>query len=596
MFRKLFALSQQGEKDLKKGIIASAAAQISLMLPVGLLLLVLDELLQPLVGKEASTPNVLAYTGFAFVLLGVMFITNLIEYQFTYVAAYEESANRRVALAEKLRKLPLSFFGHRDLANLTTTMMGDCTNLERTFSHAIPQLFGAIISILIITIGLFLMEWHMALAVFIVLPVALIITIGSKKLQDKAGLNHVEAKLAASDRIQEFFDTIKDIKACNQEEKYLSNLDEKFDEVIKTAIRSELTAGTMIASSQMILRFGFVFVVLTGANLLAEGKIDFLKYLVFLITAARIYDPLSTIMMQIGEIFNSQLQIRRMKEIASQPVQAGGDCCNNQGYDLNFNHVDFSYIDEGDAVLKDVSFTAKQGEVTALVGPSGSGKSTVAKLAARFWDVTGGSITLGGVDVTTVEPETLLKNYSIVFQDVVLFNDTVMENIRLGRRNATDEEVIAAAKAARCDVFITRFPDGYKTIIGENGSTLSGGERQRISIARALLKDSPIILLDEPTASLDVENETLVQDALSRLIQNKTVLVIAHRMRTISGADKIVVLGGGSVVQQGSPEELMQQGGLYKHMAQLQQQSSQWALSGGATDNPFRDIKSFVLG
>lgn len=460
MLRKLFALSQQGETDLIKGILASAAAQISLMFPVGLLLLVLNELLQPLAGKETSTPNVFIYTGLALVLLVIMYAANVMEYQSTYVAAYDESASRRVALAEKIRKLPLAFFGQRDLASLTTTMMGDCTNLERTFSHAIPQLFGAIISILIVITGLFLMEWHMALAVFIVLPAALIITVGSKALQDKAGLKHVEAKLAASDGIQEFFDTIKDIKACNQEEKYLANLEKKMDAVIKTAIRSELTTGSMIASSQMILRFGFVFVVLTGADLLAGGKIDFLKYLVFLLTAARIYDPLSTIMMQIGEIFNAQLQIRRMKDIENQPVQDGREYCNNQGYDLQFNQVAFSYKDEGEAVLKEITFTARQGEVTALVGPSGSGKSTVAKLAARFWDATGGSITLGGIDITDVEPETLLKNYSIVFQDVVLFNDTIMENIRLGRRDASDQEVVAAAKAARCDTFIERFQIG----------------------------------------------------------------------------------------------------------------------------------------
>ncbi|HWR40853.1 MAG TPA: ABC transporter ATP-binding protein [Patescibacteria group bacterium] len=578
MFRKIFALSEQGAKDLSKGIMASAAADISLMLPVGLIILVLQELSKPLFGGRAASLNVWLYTGVAAVLLTIIFICHLIQYRYTYVSAYSESANRRVVLAEKLRRLPLSFFGQRDLSTLTSTMMSDCTELERTFSHAVPQLFGAALSIVLVGFGLFVMNWRMALSTLFVLPVALLITIGSKGLQSKLGTIKIDAKLAASDGVQECLETIREIRACGKEEEYLAELDKKLDTVVSASIRSELLTGTFIISAQMVLRLGFAAVILVGATLLGRGEIDFLTYLIFLLTASRLYDPLSTVMMQLAEIFNAQIQISRMKEIENQPVQEGTCAYSPKNYDIVFDRVGFSY-NENKTVLQEVSFTAKQGEVTALIGPSGGGKSTAAKLAARFWEANSGKITVGGVDISTVEPETLLQSFAIVFQDVVLFNDTILNNIRLGRKEATDEEVFTAAKAARCDEFIHHFSEGYNTIIGENGSTLSGGERQRISIARALLKDAPIILLDEATASLDVENETLIQSALSRLVQNKTVLVIAHRMRTVAGADNIVALDGGVVVEQGTPDQLMHTGKLYPHMVGLQQQNFGWTLN-----------------
>ena len=578
MFRKLFALSKQGAKDLTKGVVASAVADISLMLPVGLIILVLQELLKPLFGGETASLNLWLYTGLAAVLMIIIFVCHLVQYRFTYISAYEESANRRVALAEKLRHLPLAFFGQRDLSTLTTTMMGDCTELEHTFSHAVPQLFGAVISLLLVGVGLFVIEWRLALATLFVVPIALLLTIGSKGLQDKMGTKKINAKLVAADGIQEFLETSRDIRACSQEKNFMAALDKKLDGVISAAIRSELMTGTFIMSSQMVLRLGFPVVILVGATMLGQGEIDFLTYLIFLLTASRIYDPLSTVMMQLAEIFNAQIQIGRMKAMENQPVQEGSNWYNPQGYDIVFDRVGFSY-NKNESVLREVSFTAKQGEVTALIGPSGGGKTTAAKLAARFWDAVSGKITVGGVDVTTVDPETLLQSFAIVFQDVVLFNDTIFNNIRMGRKNASDAEVLAAAKAACCDEFVRRFPQGYDTIIGENGATLSGGERQRISIARALLKDAPIILLDEATASLDVENETLIQKALSRLLRNKTVLVIAHRMRTVAGADHIVALDGGKVVEQGRPEQLMQTGRLYPRMVQLQQQSAGWTLN-----------------
>ncbi|MGX8709683.1 MAG: ABC transporter ATP-binding protein [bacterium] len=577
MFRKIFALSEQGAKDLKKGIAASAVADISLMLPVGLLILTLQELLKPLFGGSSDTGKVWKYTAIAVGLLVVIFILHYIQYCNTYVSAYEESANRRVTLAEKLRMLPLSFFGQRDLSALTITLMGDCTELEHTFSHAVPQLFGSVISIALVGIGLFVMDWRMALATLIVLPAALIVTVGSKRIQDKWGTKKVDIKLAAADGVQECLETVRDIRACGREEEYLSALDSKLDRVISASIRSELITGVFVSSSQLILRLGFAIVILVGANLLSQGRTDFLTYLIFLMTVSRLYDPLSVCLMHLAEIFNAQIQIRRMKELENHPVQAGSSRYNPDGYDIVFDHVGFSYND-GETVLDDVSFTAKQGEVTALIGPSGGGKSTAAKLAARFWDADRGKITVGGVDVTGVEPETLLKSFAIVFQDVVLFNDTILNNIRLGRKGATDQEVYAAAKAANCDEFIRRFPDGYHTVIGENGSTLSGGERQRISIARALLKDAPVILLDEATASLDVENETQIQTAISRLVKDKTVLIIAHRMRTVAGADHLVALDNGVVAEQGKPEELMKRGKLYPRMVQLQRQSAEWTL------------------
>ncbi|MGX8700885.1 ABC transporter ATP-binding protein [Caproiciproducens sp.] len=577
MFRKIFALSEQGAKDLKKGIIASAAADIGLMLPVGLLVLTLQELLKPLFGGSPDTGKVWKYTAAAVGLLVIIFILNYIQYCNTYVSAYEESADRRVTLAEKLRTLPLSFFGQRDLSALTTTLMGDCTELEHTFSHAVPQLFGSVISIALVGIGLFVLDWRMALATLIVLPAALAVTVGSRRIQDKWGTRKVDIKLAAADGVQECLETVRDIRACGREEEYLSALDRKLDRVISASLRSELITGVFVSSSQLILRLGFATVILVGANLLSRGRTDFLTYLIFLMTVSRLYDPLSVCLMYLAEIFNAQIQIRRMKELENHPVQAGGSRYDPEGYDIVFDHVGFSYND-GETVLDNVSFTAKQGEVTALIGPSGGGKSTAAKLAARFWDADRGKITVGGVDVTTVEPETLLKSFAIVFQDVVLFNDTILNNIRLGRKGAADQEVYAAARAANCDEFIRRFPDGYHTVIGENGSTLSGGERQRISIARALLKDAPVILLDEATASLDVENETQIQTAISRLVKDKTVLIIAHRMRTVAGADHLVALDNGVVAEQGKPEELMKRGRLYPRMVQLQRQSAEWTL------------------
>ena len=573
----VFALSEKGAKDLVKAVIWCFVCNVSLMIPVGVVLFTVQHLLDSMENENNPANGFWMYTGLAAVVLFLLFLLHWFQYASLYLATYKESANRRISLAETLRRLPLSFFGNRDLSDLTSTMIADCSSLDQMFSHYVPQLFASVFSTLVIGAAMFLCDWRMALAVLWVVPVAILLTAGSKKIQDSFGTKNILNKRAVADYIQEGLETIREIKACGRQEIYMDKLEEKLAAMERGSIHSELATGVFVCSAQAFLRLGLASTILTGGMLLAGGELSFLYFLGFLFAAARLYDPLGLVLQNIAATFNTKLQIERMRSILEQPVQEGTEKFTPQNFDIVFDHVSFAYR-EGDGVLDGVSFIARQGEVTALIGPSGGGKSTACKLAARFWDASGGKVTLGGVDVATVDPETLLKYYSMVFQDVVLFRDTVMENIRLGRRGATDEEVIAAAKAARCDAFIRKLPKGYQTMIGENGSTLSGGERQRISIARALLKDAPVILLDEATASLDVENESAVQEALSRLLQGKTVLVIAHRMRTVAGADHIVVLENGHVVQQGTPEELMEQGGLYRRMVELQKEASDWKL------------------
>ncbi|MFD3156860.1 ABC transporter ATP-binding protein [Haloimpatiens sp. FM7330] len=577
-FQKKFAMSEQGAKDLVKGSLLTALKNLIQMLPVGLFILMLSELLKPLLNQSWDTkPSILKYSILIIVALVIIYISEYKQYTSTFSSTYKESANKRITLAEKLRYLPLAFFGKRNLADLTNTIMGDCASLEHAFSHAVPQLFGAIISTIVIVISLLCMNLRLGIAVLWVVPVAFIIIGISRHTQAKSKMKHYRSKRICADGIQECLENIQDIKAYNMKKNYIEKLDRKLDDSESAQIKSELATGVFVTSAQAVLRLGIATTILVGAHLFINKDISLLTYFIFLITASRLYDPLSGTLENISEIFSIEIPMNRMKEIENQDTQEGSKNYKTNGYDIEFNNVAFSY-NENEPVLKDVSFAAKQGEVTALIGPSGGGKSTAAKLAARFWDVNSGNVTLGGQDITTIDPETLLTNYSIVFQDVTLFNDTIMENIRLGRRNATDEEVREAAKAAMCDDFIMNMPEGYKTVIGENGSTLSGGERQRISIARALLKDSPIVLLDEATASLDVENETQIQKAISELVKNKTVLVIAHRMRTIANADKIVVLADGYVSQQGKPKKLLEEGGLYKHMVELQTKSMDWSL------------------
>ena len=543
------------------------------MLPVGLLYYFVIDIMN---GKTDGN-RMIFYAAGAALYLVLIFAATWFQYNATYLATYVESGVRRITLAEQLRKIPLSFFGKKDLADLTNSIMGDCATLETAFSHYVPALAGSLISTTFIAICLFAFDWRMALAAVWVLPVAFTITFFSSRIQEYFNSKSVAANVALEDGVQECIESLQDLKANNAEADYLGGLYRKIDDVEKRHIITELGTALFVVSPTLILKFGIATVALVGAALLISGEIDIPMFFMFLLVASRLYAPLEGALQNLAAVISTKTNINRMNEILDQPEQDGGSKLTNQGYDIVFDHVGFAY-NSGETVLRDVTFTARQGEVTALVGPSGGGKTTVSRLAARFWDIDRGKITVGGMDISRIEPETLLSLYSIVFQDVTLFNNTIMENIRIGRKDATDEEVIAAARMANCEEFALKLPDGYDSMIGENGCELSGGERQRISIARAFLKDAPIILLDEATASLDVENETLIQTALSRLIKNKTVLVIAHRMRTVSGADKVVVLKDGTVAEQGTPEKLMNTGKIYPHMVQLQMISQKWGI------------------
>ena len=571
--QRRFALSRQGAVDLIKGCIACVVQDISFMLPVGLLYyFVIDTMNGNLNGSRIAF-----YAVGSLVCLCLIFIATWFQYNATYLATYVESGVRRISLAEQLRKIPLSFFGKKDLADLTNSIMGDCATLETAFSHYVPALAGSLISTTLIAICLFAIDFRMALAAVWVLPIAFTITLFSARIQEYFNRKSVAANVALESGVQECIESLQDLKSNNAEESYLKGLDKKINYVEKRHIITELGTALFVVSSTLILKFGIATVALVGSALLIRGGIDIPLFFMFLLVASRLYAPLEGALQNLAAVISTKTNINRMNEIFDQPIQTGSNTMTNQGYDIVFDHVGFAYK-PGETVLKDVSFTAKQGEVTALVGPSGGGKTTVSRLAARFWDINKGKITVGGMDISKIDPETLLSLYSIVFQDVTLFNNTIMENIRIGRKDATDEEVIAAARLANCEEFAVKLPDGFYSMIGENGCELSGGERQRISIARAFLKNAPIILLDEATASLDVENETLIQAALSRLIKDKTVLVIAHRMRTVSGADKVVVLSDGSVAEQGTPEKLMNTGKIYPHMVKLQMISGDWGI------------------
>ena len=572
--QRRFALSRQGAVDLIKGCIACVVQDISFMLPVGLLYyFVIDTMNGNLNGSRIAF-----YAVGSLVCLCLIFIATWFQYNATYLATYVESGVRRISLAERLRKIPLSFFGKKDLADLTNSIMGDCATLETAFSHYVPALAGSLISTTLIAICLFAYDWRMALAAVWVLPIAFTITFFSARIQEYFNCKSVAANVALESGVQECIESLQDLKSNNAEESYLKGLDKKIDYVEKRHIITELGTALFVVSSTLILKFGIATVALVGSTLLIRGEIDIPLFFMFLLVASRLYAPLEGALQNLAAVISTKTNIDRMNEILDQPIQTGENQLINKGYDIVFDHVGFAY-NTGETVLKDVSFTAKQGEVTALVGPSGGGKTTVSRLAARFWDVSRGRISVGGMDISKIEPETLLSLFSIVFQDVTLFDNTIMENIRIGNKDATDEQVLAAARLANVDEFAVKLPDCWNTHIGENGCELSGGERQRISIARAFLKNSPIILLDEATASLDVENETLIQTALSRLIADKTVLVIAHRMRTVAGADKIVALSDGTVTEAGAPETLLEQNGLYARMVKLQTDSQNWKLA-----------------
>ena len=569
-----YALSRQGAKDMIRACICVTITNMALMMPAGILYCLIKDLLEGSLTSERIPFYVIASA----IVIVLIAVTNFIQYNATFLTTYKESGIRRTTLAEKLRKLPLSYFGKKNIADLTTNIMGDCAMIETASSHWIPELIGAVISVTLVGISLFFaFDWRMVLASFWVIPVAFIIIITCSGAEKNAVRKNSAVKMAMTDGIQECLESVRDLRANNAEDSYMKELDGKIKDVEKMALFTELKMAVYVNSAAIILKIGIGTTAVVGGILFAQGEITILTFFMFLMLVSRLYDPMQITLQNFAAIIATGIQCERLDDVLSAKTQTGTDKMNNDGFDIVFDHVGFKYSDDTD-VLKDVSFTAKQGEVTALIGPSGGGKTTISRLAARFWDIDKGKITLGGEDISKIDPETLLSNYSIVFQDVTLFNNSVKENIRIGKNGATDEEVMEAARLANCEEFVNLLPDKYDTNIGENGSELSGGERQRISIARAFLKDAPIILLDEATASLDAENETAIQEALSRLIKNKTVVIIAHRMRTIANADHIVVLKDGVVAEQGSPKELSEYDSIYSRMTKQQLISQNWKM------------------
>lgn len=573
--RRKYALTEQGLKNTKKGAMWTVIVNLTVMCGIGILYLLMTAFMDTL-NDGVPLPGAGMFISLTVIFVILSLVTHVQQYRTTYGLVYNEVRTTRLTLAERLRRLPLGYFGKRDLADLTETLMGDVNRMEHVWSHVLGYLYGSYISTALIAVCLVFYDWKLTIACLWGVPVAFILLFGSRKMTEKAAERTKAAAIRVSDGIQEALENVREIRASNREELYLEKLNRKIDDHEKVMIKGELSTGLFINGASVIMRLGVATTILAGAGEILSGDIDFMMLFLFLMVITRVYAPFDQSLALIAEMFVSQVSADRINEIYSTPLAEGAERFEPESHDIVFEHVSFAYDEK--KVLDDVSFTAAEGEVTALVGPSGSGKSTCAKLAARLWDIDEGTIKVGGVDISTVDPEVLLTDYSVVFQDVVLFDDTVMENIRLGKHGASDEEVLAAAKAANCDEFVERLPEGYNTSIGENGAKLSGGERQRISIARALLKDAPIILLDEATASLDVENETKVQGALSRLLRGKTVLVIAHRMRTVEAADKIIVLKEGRVAEEGTPADLMKKGGIFERMVELQKQSAGWKL------------------
>ena len=606
MLQRFFALSDAGTRNVRLSITLGVIINLFLMVPLGLALYVLQYFLARIMQQGFQAPNVWAVSAAGFAMIAALFILEKLKYGKMYNGAYEEASNVRISLAESLRKLPLSYFGRQDLSYLTSTLLNDVTTIEESLSNAVPEMFSGIISIVIAASLLAFLDWRMTVALFICAVAGFFIIIACRRLSERKMKSVIVRKDAIYDSLQQMIDNIKVLKSSDKKADYVQRFKDDITETTGAALKSEATVGALIFGMAALIRFGFPLVISYGAYLLSQGRIELLTYIVFLLVACRIFDPLTTVFMLLGEFFYMLIAVERKQAIVNYPKQMGSEAFKPNGYDIRYDNVSFSYNepangcgangstsaagggttavgtettadDAEENTVSGISFTAKQGEITALVGHSGCGKSTIARLAARFWDASSGTVSIGGVDVATVEPETLLGAFSVVFQDVVLFNDTVYNNILIGNRNATREQVLAAAKAAQCDSFIEKLPYGYDTEIGENGYTLSGGERQRLSIARALLKDAPIILLDEATAALDPENETLIQHAISTLIKDKTVIVIAHRLRTVENADKIIVLNKGTIAETGTHAELMDKGGIYREMYRLQRESDQWS-------------------
>lgn len=574
IFSKFFHLSREGSKTIMQAGIWLAVFNLAALLPVVLLAMVSESMMTKHFAGDGGNIPLLPYAAALLVILTVMFLTYKVAYHKEYLTSGQEEYKLRIELADKLRRLPLSFFGMRDLSDVTGIIMDDVQTMSHVLSQSAAELIGGILTGIVALVVLFIYDWRLALYLAACMPVVLLVMALSRKISEGTNKKNRSKKLDVSAGLQEYLENIKLLRTTEAMGDYQQGLFKKVKRIIPGLVLYELLAGLSISISYNVMRVGLGLVILFGSGMLAAGEITLFKFLIFLYAAVRIYEPLTSACEHLGDFIASLVGAGRVSALLVEPEQGGSEDIIVDRFDIRFDHVRFAYNHE--EVLRDVSFTAKQGEITALVGPSGSGKSTLARLAARFWDVQSGSVSLGGVDLRQIAPEELLKNYSIVFQDVVLFNDSIYNNIKIGREDATEEEVYAAAKLAACDEFIHRLPDGYQTVIGENGKTLSGGERQRLSIARAFLKNAPVILLDESTASIDPENETKIQQAIGRLIQNKTVLIIAHKLRTVAGCDKIVVLDSGSVAEEGTHETLMEQKGLYYKLYTLQSESLVW--------------------
>ena len=560
LFKKHFALTDKGAKDLQKASAASFFAYVINFFPAMLLLLLVDELLLNNV-KETGL-----YLWGSILVLAVMWILLRIEYDALYNTTYQESANLRTEIADILTKLPLSYFSRHDLSDLAQTIMADVAAIEHAMSHAMAKAVGFLFFFPLLSVLLLLGNVKLGLAIILPILLGFGLLLLSKNLQIRESFKHYQKLRDNSESFQEAIENQQEIKSFGLTQKIRQTLYQKMEESEKIHLRAEISAGIPMLCSNVILQFAFVLVILIGVQMLHTGEINILYFLGYVLASIKVRESVEAVSMNVAELYYLDSMCKRIREIRETKIQQGKDQTISS-YDIEFDKVSFSY-DKDTEVLKNVSFTAKQNEVTALVGVSGCGKTSILRLMSRLYDHDGGSIRIGGLDIKELSTKSLFEKLSIVFQDVTLFNTSVLENIRIGKKTATDEEVIRAARLANCEEFIRRLPEGYKTMIGENGATLSGGERQRLSIARAFLKDSPIIILDEIAASLDVENEKKIQDSLNRLILDKTVVIISHRLKSVENADKIVVIDCGRVEASGTHLELLKTSPTYNNLVE----------------------------